>query len=313
VTDHPRHPHDPLEDFHLANDRQANELARRGRGGTETEQEEASRSVQKWISEIGGRMKIVTGKQPRPRRILLYGQHGVGKSTWASEAPSPIFLNIEDGLNDINCARTEKLHSYGDVVSAVSWLVTNGEEYKTVVVDTLDWLERLIFAEVAREANKTTISDIGYGKGYDAAVKKWEFLLNGLEANRQKGRGIILLAHARIVRFENPETSAYDRYELDLHKSSNGMLQEWCDEVLFASFRVFTRNEDMGFGKERKIALGGKERYIRTNESAAAVAKNRLRLPDELPMSWAEYAKHLAPAANVQGVVSEGSSKKGAA
>lgn len=241
-------------------------------------------------------MKIITGKQVRPRRILLYGQHGVGKSTWAAEAPSPIFLNIEDGLGDINCAKTERLNSYGDVVAAISWLTSNGEEFRTIVVDTLDWLERLIFNQVAQDAGKSSISDIGFGKGYEQAINKWEFILNSLEVARQRGKGIVLLAHARVVRFENPETTAYDRYELDLHKSSNGMLQEWCDEVLFASFRVFTRNEDLGFGKERTIALGGKERYIRTNESAAAVAKNRLRLPDELPMRWADYAKYLAPA-----------------
>jgi hypothetical protein len=240
-------------------------------------------------------MKILTGRQARPRRILLYGQHGVGKSTWAAEAPNPLFLNIEDGLGDIDCAKTEKLASFGEVVNAISYAAASS--YRTLVVDTLDWLERLIFAEVAQEANKPTVADIGYGKGYEAATKKWSFLLSGLEAARQAGKGVILLAHARVVKFENPETSAYDRYELDLHKSSNGMIQEWCDEVLFASFRVFTRTEDQGFGKERVLALGGKERYIRTNESAAAVAKNRLRLPDELPMNWAAYAQYLkAPA-----------------
>lgn len=242
-------------------------------------------------------MKIVTGKQARPRRILLYGQHGVGKSTWASEAPSPLFLNIEDGLGDIDCSKTEHLKSYGDVVAAISWTITNGQNYRTIVIDTVDWLERLIFSDVARDAGKTTVADIGFGKGYVEAVRKWDFLLATLETARQNGKGIILLGHSRVVRFENPETTAYDRYELDMHKSSNGLIQEWCDEVLFASFRVFTRTEDQGFGKERTLALGGKERYIRTNESAAAVAKNRLRLPDELPMSWVAYAQHLKPVA----------------
>lgn len=237
-------------------------------------------------------MKIVTGKQARPRRILLYGQHGVGKSTWASEAPSPLFLNIEDGLNDIDCTRTEHLKTYGDVVSAITWAAGQAA-YRTIVVDTIDWLERLIFTEVAGQANKANVAEIGFGKGYVEAVRKWDFLLGALEAARYSGKGIILLGHSRVVRFENPETSAYDRYELDMHKSSNGLIQEWCDEVLFASFRVFTRTEDQGFGKERTLAMGGKERYIRTNESAAAVAKNRLRLPDELPMTWAAYAQYL--------------------
>ena len=201
-------------------------------------------------------------------------------------------LNIEDGLGDIDCTKTEKLESFGAVCKAIEWATSS--KYRTVVLDTTDWLERLIFNQVATDAGKPNITEIGFGKGYGEAVRKWEYVLGALEAARLKGKGIILLAHARVVRFENPETQAYDRYELDLHKSSSGMLQEWCDEVLFASFRVFTRTEDQGFGKERTIALGGKERYIRTNESATAVAKNRLRLPDELPMSWAAYAQYLA-------------------
>jgi hypothetical protein len=277
-------------------------------------------------------MKIITGKQARPRRILLYGQHGVGKSTWASEAPNPLFLNIEDGLGDIDCSKTEKLESFGAVCKAIEWAA--GSQYRTIVLDTADWLERLIFNQVATDAGKSNITEIGFGKGYGEAVRKWEYTLGLLESARLRGKGIVLLAHARVVRFENPETQAYDRYELDLHKSSSGMLQEWCDEVLFASFRVFTRTEDQGFGKERTIALGGKERYIRTNESAAAVAKNRLRLPDELPMSWAAYAQYLASYAapkveettppamqeaaeffggDIQGLVSGGSSKTVAA
>lgn len=253
---------------------------------------DSPRSVRQCTSGLGRtNVKILTGKQTRPRRILLYGQHGVGKSTWASEAPAPVFLNIEDGLADIDCAKTEKLETFGAVCQAIEW--AKGSEFRTIVVDTLDWLERIIFNQVAQEASKPTIAEIGFGRGYVEAVRKWEHVLAELEKARMQGKGIILLAHARVVLFENPETQAYDRYELDLHKSSNGMVQEWCDEVLFASFRVFTRTEDQGFGKERVLALGGKERYIRTNESAAAVAKNRLRLPDELAMNWASYAQYL--------------------
>lgn len=254
-------------------------------------------------------MQIHTGKQIRARRILLYGQHGIGKSTWAAAAPSPIFLNVEDGIADLDCAKTEKMNSLGEVIDAVSWLAQNPHEFKTLVVDTIDWLEQLIFVKVAKSANKGNISEIGYGKGYDAARNEWDFLLRGFDHLRKsRDMTIILLAHAKIQRYDNPETESYDRYELDLHKSSNGMLQEWCDEVLFASYRVFTRKEDQGFGKERKIAVGGNERYIRTVETPAAIAKNRLSLPAELKMEWQDYARFL-PSQNIPGVVVDGSSK----
>jgi len=257
-------------------------------------------------------VKITHGIVQAPRRILLYGQHGIGKSTWAASSPSPIFLDIENGINDLDVARSEHLQDFGQLVDAISWLIQNPHEYKTVVIDTVDWLEHLIHSVVAREASKGNISDIGYGKGYEAARDKWSFLLKGLDTLRiQRGMMVILLAHAKVVRFENPETDAYDRYDLDLHKSSCGTLQEWCDEVLFASFRVFTRSENLGFGAERKIAVGSGERFIRTTETAAAAAKNRLRLPPELPMDWDEFAKYLPQAkqGDIDGVVVRGSSK----
>lgn len=256
-------------------------------------------------------MQILSGKQAKPRRILLYGQHGVGKSSWAAGAPNPLFLNIEDGLNDIDCKKTAKLADYGSVVAAVSWLVSNKTDYQTVCIDTLDWLEHLVFKQVAQDAGKNQIEDIGYGKGYKLAGEKWKFLLSGLDALRDTGKSIVLLAHAKIDTFESPETERYDRYEPDLHEVGSSLIQEWCDEVLFASFRVFTRTEDLGFGKTRAMAIGGKERFIRTNESAAAVAKNRLRLPDELPLSWAEFAKHM-PDQDIAGIVKSGSSKSAA-
>ena len=267
-------------------------------------------------------MKILTGKQAKPRRILLYGPHGVGKSSWAAGAPKPIFLNIEDGLNDIDCAKTEKVTTYEDLVSAIAFIAQHGDEFKTVVLDTLDWTEALVFKRVAQDANKSTVEEIGYGKGYKLAPDKWRFLLSGFEVLQSKGKTIILLAHAKIETFESPETERYDRYEPDLHELGSSLIQEWCDEVLFASFKVFTKQEDLGFNKTRQIALGGKDRIIRTNESAAALAKNRLRLPDELPLAWSAYAKHLPEAVavaqpssqaangNIAGVVVEGSSKK---
>lgn len=259
-------------------------------------------------------MKILSGKSEKPRRILLYGVHGVGKSTWAAEAPSPIFLDVEDGIGDLDVTKTAHLKDYGAVLSAVSWLISNNHEFRTLVIDTADWLEHLIFDEVARNDGKKNIEQIGYGKGYKIAASKWQYLLQGLEALREKDMTIVILCHAQIKKFTPPDGDGYERYEPALHEVGSRILQEWCDEVLFACFRIFTRTEDQGFGKERKIAVGGKERLIKTAESASVIAKNRLRLPDELPMSWSSLAEFLPKKStgNVSGLVVNGTSKTGA-
>jgi hypothetical protein len=239
-------------------------------------------------------MKIVTGKKPKPRRTLLYGVHGIGKSTWAAQAPNCLILNLEDGLDDIDCQRTEHLTAMESVNQILIDLANEKHDFRTIAIDSIDWLEGLLHAQVARDAGKDSISEIGFGKGYEAALKYWDDFVFKLDwLRKEKGMQIILLAHSAIVKHSDPEVDSYDRYQPALHKSASAMLQEWCDEVLFASYRVFVRKEDLGFSKERNIAVSNSERYIRTQETAACLAKNRLQdMPAEIPFSWADYAKY---------------------
>jgi hypothetical protein len=238
--------------------------------------------------------QVTTGRSPAPRRLMLYGTHGVGKSTCASCAPKPIFIQTEDGLGEIECEKFPLTTSFDQAMLALSELYTDKHPFRTVVVDSLDWLERLIWAEVCRKRSVESIEDIGYGKGYAFALTQWREFLEGLSALRNdKGMMIILIAHARIERFENPETESYDRYVPRLHRLASQVIQEWCDEVLFATFKVFTKQTDEGFDRKRTQGIGTCERILRTVERPAHVAKNRLNLPEELPLDWNAYAQYL--------------------
>ena len=238
--------------------------------------------------------QVTTGRSPAPRRVMLYGTHGIGKSTFASCAPSPVFVQTEDGLGEIDCDKLPVATTFQDVMKGLSELYTELHPYQTVVVDSLDWLERLIWAEVCRKRNVESIEDIGYAKGYIFALTQWREFLEGLTALRaDRGMTAILIAHARIERFENPETESYDRYVPRLHKLAAAVVQEWCDEVLFATYRVHTKQNDEGFNRKRTQGIGTGERIIRTQERPAHVAKNRLNLPEELPLDWNAYTYYL--------------------
>lgn len=259
-------------------------------------------------------MQINKGKKIKPRRTLLYGVHGVGKSEWAAQALNCLFLNLEDGLNDIDCHSTDVLTTFDCVIDALRWLAEKSHPYKNICIDSVDWLEQLIHKEVARAARKESIAEIGYGNGYKQAIALWDKVLFALEWLRtEKAVGVILLAHADIKKFQSPEQDSYDRYQPALHESASSLLQEWCDEVLFASYRVAIRKEDQGFDKTRNIAIDVGERYIRTTETAAVLAKNRLSMPAEIPFprngGWNEYAKYFPSSGDIQGVVVDGSSK----
>jgi len=235
-------------------------------------------------------LKINNGKQPKPRRCLAYGPHGVGKTTWAAQAPNHLILNFEDGVGDINCRSTDRITTWGEICTILEQLMHEPDDLDWIVIDTLDWLEQIIHAQVASEAGKGSISEIAYGKGFQAAIAKWQYLIRGFEyLRRTRDCGIILLAHGETKRFESPESDSYDRYQPALHATASNLFQEYSDEVLFCGFKILTRKEDMGFNRTREVAFGSAERYIRTTEGPAMLAKSRLEIAEEIPFSWSVY------------------------
>ncbi len=237
---------------------------------------------------------VTSGRRPAPRRVLLYGTQGIGKSSFAACSPKPIFVQTEDGLGEIECDKFPLATRFDQVMKSLEALYTEGHPYRTVVVDSLDWLERLVWEEVCKEKGVGSIEDIGYAKGYVFSITYWKTFLEGLSALRNdKSMTVVLIAHARIERFENPETESYDRYVPRLHRLASQIIQEWCDEVLFATYKVFTKQTKEGFDRTRTQGISTGERIIRTVERPAHVAKNRLNLPEELPLDWNAYAQYI--------------------
>ncbi len=239
---------------------------------------------------------ITTGRENRPPRLMVYGQEGVGKSTFGANAPTPIFIQTEDGLGEIDCAKFPLAKSLAEVTRALQALRVEDHAYQTVVIDSLDWLERLIFDEVCREFGVRSIekADGGFGKGYTHALTHWRKVLSLLDELRLKrNMAVILLAHSKVERFEDPESSAYDRYTPRLHKYATGLISEWADAVLFATKRFRVQKENTGFSGERAIAApigaGGGDRILRTNGGPACIAKNRYGLPEEIALSWQAF------------------------
>ena len=237
--------------------------------------------------------RIHRGKEPLPPRLVLYGTEGIGKSTVASEAPSPVFIQTEDGLAEIDCDKFPLATRLEDVQAALQELFSETHDYQTVVIDSLDWLERLIWDELCRQYNVTSIDKVdgGYAKGYTHALTYWRQILDSLSRLRtERGMVVICIAHSKIEKFEDPEATAYDRYSPRLHKHACALVCEWSDAVLFATRKIRVQSEDAGFNRKRGIAHGlgrdGGERVIRAIGSPSCVAKNRYMIPEELPLSW---------------------------
>ena len=156
---------------------------------------------------------IVSGQQPHPPRIIVYGAHGTGKSTFAANAPKPIFIQTEDGAGSLDVDKFPLAKSYDDVIAQLRGLAEEDHEYQTLVIDSLDWLETLIWAKLIQdrptdEKNRPVkdITDYGYGKGYDHAMEYWQQIIDAIDYLRDhKAMMVICTAHAEIKRFDDPE------------------------------------------------------------------------------------------------------------
>ena len=264
--------------------------------------------------------RVEIGIRPMPPRIMIYGTPGVGKSTTAARAPNAAFVSTEDGLSQIDCHRFPLVTSYQDVIDTLQALGDEPHDYQTAVIDTIDWLETIIHKTVSKEHGDVPIEKIdgGYGRGYAYVNKRWSEIQDALTYLRnERNMMIILVAHAKVERFEDPEAAAYDRYSPNLHKAAAATLCQWCDAVLFATRKMRTSEEKGAFGKTRAIAkpigADGGDRILRCIGGPACVAKNRYDLPAELPLNWDVLASYLFQQPNtntnqpqVQGEVTNG-------
>ena len=235
---------------------------------------------------------IKHGPDIKPPRIFLYAVEGIGKTTFAANAPAPIFIQTEDGLGSIDAARFPMIETIDNVRQAIGSLYNDPHDFQTVVLDSADWLEQIIAREI--EA-KHDAKELAYGKGALKQAEVWQELLAGFNALRNdRGMSVILIGHSQIKRFDSPETEPYDRYSPTLQERSNALLREWCDAVLFANYRVVVKSTEVGFKKEVSRGITTGERLLYTTEKPAYMAKNRYALPDSLPLSWDALSNAIA-------------------
>jgi hypothetical protein len=225
-------------------------------------------------------------------RVLVYGVEGIGKSTFAAGAPNPVFIQTEDGLGSLAVDHFPIATSVTDVLEAVGTLFTNDHSFKSVVIDSLDWLETLIWRDIESSYDA---KDLAYGKGAMIAADKWREILDGLTALRnERGMAVVLIAHTEIKRFDSPETEPYDRYQPKLQARSSALVREWCDAVLFANYKTLIKKDDVGFNKTVSRGITTGERLLFTSERPAYMAKNRYGLPESIPLSWEAFESAIA-------------------
>lgn len=235
-------------------------------------------------------MQITKGKRARAQKVVVYGPEGIGKSTFAAQFPEPLFIDTEGSTDNMDVSRLDKPSSYTMLKNEIAWVKANPTVCKTLVIDTIDWAESLVIADVCAQHGKKGIEDFGWGNGYTYTKEEMGRLLNQLGELVDLGINVVLTAHAQMRKFEQPdEMGSYDRWELKLGKKTSSqtapLVKEWADMVLFANYKTVVMTADNG----KKKATGG-QRVLYTQHHPAWDAKNRHGLPEGMPFDYAGIA-----------------------
>lgn len=238
-------------------------------------------------------MEILSGKQVKALKTVIYGPEGIGKSTFAAAFPEPLFIDTEDSTKFMDVRRFRKPQSWAELIEQVKYVRDTPGLCKTVVLDTADWAEKLCMSGICASKKLEGIEDIGYGKGYVYLAEDFGRLLNLLGEIVGKGVNVVLTAHAAMRKFEQPdELGAYDRWELKLQKRTASLVKEWSDLLLFANYKTVSVAVDKQGNKHK--AQGGR-RVMYTSHHPCWDAKNRQGLPEELPLDFRAIAPYLFP------------------
>jgi hypothetical protein len=255
---------------------------------------------------------------PTPNKIIFHAGAGLGKSTLAAHAPSPIFIPCggeesgiaklaENGLipEDAQWVPEIKIDNEveGDgwitLLKTLTHLVRAKHDRQTVVLDCFDDDGFLAHAyeHHGKEAYGGDMGPKGfmnYQNGFASVLPEIKRVTHGaLEALVAKNIGVILLMHTTIGSFKNPDGADYNRYVPNVNqKYVWPMLRGWADMVLFGARETTVVVAD---GDTKGKAKGGRQRLLHTSETAIHEAKNRhglpsrIKLPDDHTASYSTF------------------------
>lgn len=237
-------------------------------------------------------MNITRGKIASAQKVVIYGPEGIGKSTFAARFPEPLFIDTEGSTKNMDVARMDKPLSWTMLRNQIAYIRQHPSVCRTLVIDTIDWAEKLCVEDICATHNKRGIEDFGYGNGYVYEMEEFNRLLGSLEAVVDAGVNVVLTAHAQLRKFTQPdEFGEYDRWELKLGKKTGSLIsplvKEWADLLLFANYKTVAVAAD---DKGKKFKAQGGERVMYTTHHPCWDAKNRHDLADMLPFDYGAIA-----------------------
>lgn len=235
--------------------------------------------------------KISKGKLSLPKRLLVHGAPGVGKSTFASGAPDVLFIDPEKRTDHLDVARVQP-ETWPEILQTLVEVIKD-KPCKTLVFSTLDFIEGMVQKHVIATNGGGNLIDVGggYGKGYQLAADEFKRLSNATEQLRQAGITTVFECHSAVTPFNNPAGENYDYWAIKLDKRVRAIFMDRCDAIGFAMFDDVAHKKK---GENKAKALTTGERILMFKHSAAHETKRGFDLPDEIELTWSAWEAAVA-------------------
>lgn len=232
-----------------------------------------------------------SGRKQSPHRVLIYGPEKVGKSSFALGAPDPLFVDTEQGTDELDVPNRVQVHTWDEFMALLDEIQQSPGLCKTLVVDSVTSAERMAGQQVCAKAGKTALNEFAHGRGYTSVYAEWGRAMDLFQRiYTEQSINLVFVAHSTIATFKNPEGDDYDRYTIELSKGVKSPLMKWVTEILFANFEALI---DVDKDTKQAKGVGGKLRVLYTQHRDAYDAGNRHNLPERLELSWQSFADAL--------------------
>lgn len=236
--------------------------------------------------------RITKGKVNLPKRLMVHGPAGVGKSTFAAGASDVLFIDPERRTNHLDVARIDAKEDGSPLewldIMVIGTAIIKEAAAKTVVFSTVDFMQGMVHKYLAAKSGVSSFADLteNWGKGYQMAAEEFRKLSNMMEAMRKAGITCVLEAHSDIKEWKNPDGENYDVWQVKLDKRIKSILVERCDAVGFATFEDYAHKKK-GETKAKAVTTG--ERVLKFGHHPAYETKRGFDLPDSMPLDWSAW------------------------
>lgn len=225
--------------------------------------------------------QITSGKAMSPLRGIIYGDNGIGKTTFASSGKNPIIFDMEGNCGHIDAEKI-RITNLDDVHDFLDDLLTQDHDYKTLVIDSLDSLQVLLTEKISQRHSPQELS---FGKSAAIWAKYIKDITSKLETlSSSKGMNVLFTAHWKVKQANNPMVENYDRYDLRINEEMRTGFCNWVQFIILATKDVIIEEKDGGYGKKKAKDI--ERRILHTRGSPAYYGKNVFDLPAKIAMDW---------------------------